>query len=99
MTSPIYIQNLAVLRASVEGVHLGAYFGSWGALNNWIASTRLLGWIDAGGKPTESGVALAQVLCLKDQGEGRAYMWRDAAALESRARALSDNKETYSVTS
>lgn len=92
MGSQISILNLAVLRASVEGAHLGAYFGSWGALSSWIEATRLLGWIDSEGKPTEVGSNLAQSLDLMSQGVGRAYLWRDATNLESKAQALSENR-------
>lgn len=90
MTSRISIYNLAVLRASMEGVHLGTYFGSWGALSSWIESTQVLGWIDLEGRPTELGENFAHLLDLKSQGEGRAYMWRNAKALETKDQALNN---------
>lgn len=68
MTSEVCIHNLAVLRASVEGIHLRTYFGSWGALNFWIESSKVLGLIDTEGMPTVAGSNLAQTLDLLNQG-------------------------------
>ena len=90
----VSIHNLAVLRASVEGVHLGTYFGALGALPHWIESTRALGWIDSDGKPTEFGTQLARSLALAGQGAGRAYLWRDADALVAKAATLAMEKNS-----
>lgn len=84
----VQIHNLAVLRAANEGKHLGAYFGSWTALNIWVTNTQTLGWIDADGKPTDHGVSIAMKLDLSSQGDGRAYMWRNASDLVVKAEQL-----------
>lgn len=94
MTSEISIHNLAVLRASIEGVHLGTYFGSWGALKSWIESTKVLGLIDSEGMPTDKGANLAQTLDLLNQGEQRAYLWKSATMLEAKARTSMQNRPT-----
>jgi hypothetical protein len=87
MTDRISIHNLAVLRAAVEGAHMGAYFGSWAGLQYWISSTEALGLVDGSGKPTLAGRALAEKLDLSTKGAGRAYMWREAAEREKSAAA------------
>ncbi len=88
MSTDISIHNLAVLRAAVEGAHLGTYFGSWAGLQHWIGSTASLGLVDADGKPTPAGAAMATALDLSAQGSGRAYMWPKATQLEAEASAL-----------
>lgn len=92
MESQVSIHNLAVLRASVEGEHLGCYFGSWGALKGWIESTQAFGLIDAHGLPTAEGANVARALDLMNQGGGRAYLWPHATSLETQARALITSK-------
>lgn len=89
----IEIHNLAVLRAAVEGVHLGSYFGSFGALKHWIASTQSLGWIDVDEVPTDAGLAVAKELELSSQEAGRAYLWGQSCALMEKAKKFELQKQ------
>lgn len=85
----ISIHNLAVLRAAVEGrEELGTYFGSTGALNQWISSTRDFGLIDTSDVATDIGISMASQLNLSNQGVGRAYLWTNASELEKKAQVL-----------
>lgn len=87
MKTKIEIHNLAVLRAAVEGLHLGTYFGSWGALQHWIESTVALGLLDGEKRPTQAGIEMAHHLSLTDLPTGRAYLWPRASELESKAQS------------
>ena len=49
------IHVLAVLRAAVEGVYLGTYFGSTVALPDWIEKAQSAGVIDDTRLPTDKG--------------------------------------------
>ena len=90
--STISIHNLAVLRAAVEGVHLGTYFGSWASLRLWIEDTHGLGWIDLDGQPSNTGLTLAAKLPFATQGHGRAYLWPDSDALVAMANEAIEQK-------
>lgn len=82
------IFNLAVLRAAVEGVRLGTYFGSTAELDHWIAVTQNLGWIDADNSPTAFGQELARALNLSAQEPTRAYLWWKSSELVAKAKEL-----------
>lgn len=80
----IPVHSLAVLKASVEGIELGAYFDSTMSLRSWVAWTRDLGLVDLAGAPTDLGAALAAYLDLKKY-SGAAYAWPDNRTLETKA--------------
>lgn len=88
---PIEIFNLAVLRAAIEQVSLSTYFGSLGALKQWVASTQALGLIGSGNQPTAKGQLIADQLELTKQPAGRAYLWPHSDRLTAKATALSES--------
>lgn len=73
MTDNLY--PLAVLRAAVEGVDLGTYFGSTAALDEWVAITRDLGWLNDDNRPADAGRAVYAARNLARLPNGRAAFW------------------------
>jgi hypothetical protein len=84
----VSILHLAVLRAAVEGVPASTYFGSLGALANWIEETRLKSLIVSTAEPTELGRRVAEFAGLRDLGPGRAYLWEGREAALAKAQEI-----------
>lgn len=76
------IHVLAVLRASVEGVPAGTYFGSTAGLSYWIDEAVADGLINADMTPTDLGRSVAEQGRLSDLPKCRQIFW-DSPELRS----------------
>lgn len=83
--------NLAILRASVEKITLGAYFGSSSGLRWWIDDTKKAGLINSEEEPTDFGIEVYEELRLSELPKLRSMFW-DGLELEAKVNQFYKGK-------